>query len=317
MAITLKYIAEICGVDVSTVSRALRDDPRVKPETAEMIRAKAAELGYNPNLAARSLVSGRTLNLLMIIPDLLQAIVQEPAQYLSESLNRKGYDLLITLYQNNAQTFRHLMGRLSQNVADGAFIIPSIDYDLKTYSALVEKKFPLVFIDRKPDFCECTAVTTANGAAAAGLVNKCIEAGATRFAVLFHDRDSAAAARLKATTELLGGKGIPFKVCAGASGCDFVGGDKLAVVASAPGDVIDFIEANPALAKQHGMIAGVFDSWTGLSENYSHIFVCKQDFMSIADRAAELMLRKIESDSELFVTDEIPPLKIITLKGGN
>jgi hypothetical protein len=39
--------------------------------------------------------------------------------------------------------------------------------------------------------------------------------------------------------------------------------------------------------------------------------------MSIADRAAELMLRKIESDSELFVTDEIPPLKIITLKGGN
>ncbi|WP_421724190.1 LacI family DNA-binding transcriptional regulator [Bauldia sp.] len=55
----LKELALHLGVDVSTVSRALRDDPRVKPETIEKVRSLARELGYRPNVAARALKGGR------------------------------------------------------------------------------------------------------------------------------------------------------------------------------------------------------------------------------------------------------------------
>ncbi|MBO6637853.1 MAG: LacI family DNA-binding transcriptional regulator [Roseitalea sp.] len=56
----LKQLAEQLGIDVSTVSRALRDDPRVKPETTASVRRLADALGYRPNSAARALRGGKT-----------------------------------------------------------------------------------------------------------------------------------------------------------------------------------------------------------------------------------------------------------------
>lgn len=56
----LKQVAATLGVDVSTVSRALRNDERVKPETRELVQTTAQTLGYRPNSAARALKGGRS-----------------------------------------------------------------------------------------------------------------------------------------------------------------------------------------------------------------------------------------------------------------
>ena len=53
--IRLKEIADVCCVNVSTVSRALKDDPRVKADTRKKIHAAASRMGYTPNWAAQSL----------------------------------------------------------------------------------------------------------------------------------------------------------------------------------------------------------------------------------------------------------------------
>ncbi len=58
--IGLKQLGERLGLDVSTVSRALRGDPRVRPDTAEAVRRLAQELDYRPNSAARALKGGLT-----------------------------------------------------------------------------------------------------------------------------------------------------------------------------------------------------------------------------------------------------------------
>lgn len=58
--VSLKQLAQHLGMDVSTVSRALRDDPRVKPETTRTIHRLAKEMGYRPNVAARALRGGKT-----------------------------------------------------------------------------------------------------------------------------------------------------------------------------------------------------------------------------------------------------------------
>ena len=58
--IRLKEIALECGVNISTVSRALKNDGRVKESTRHLIRSSAKKLGYTPKLAAQSLVGART-----------------------------------------------------------------------------------------------------------------------------------------------------------------------------------------------------------------------------------------------------------------
>ena len=70
MKTTLKNLAAAVGVDVSTISRALRDDPRVKQITKDKITKKAREMGYTPNLAARSLVVGKSKTIWFMVPSL-------------------------------------------------------------------------------------------------------------------------------------------------------------------------------------------------------------------------------------------------------
>ena len=61
--VSLKDIANVCGVSVATVSKALNDQPDIGEETRSKIRATADELGYLTNSAARALKTNRTYTL--------------------------------------------------------------------------------------------------------------------------------------------------------------------------------------------------------------------------------------------------------------
>ncbi|MEU4236287.1 LacI family DNA-binding transcriptional regulator [Actinoplanes sp. NPDC026619] len=70
MAVTIKDVARVAGVSASTVTRALTMPELVHPETRERVRRTATELGYHPNRAARGLITGRTGNIGLLVPDL-------------------------------------------------------------------------------------------------------------------------------------------------------------------------------------------------------------------------------------------------------
>lgn len=70
MAATIRHVARAAGVSPSTVSRALARTDLVSPATRDRVLRAAAQLGYQPSRAARALVTGRTGNLGMIVPDL-------------------------------------------------------------------------------------------------------------------------------------------------------------------------------------------------------------------------------------------------------
>lgn len=73
-AITLRDVAKAAGVDTSTASRILRDDQSkaVRVETRERVRRVAAQLGYEPNAAARTLRTRRTNTLALLLPDMIR-----------------------------------------------------------------------------------------------------------------------------------------------------------------------------------------------------------------------------------------------------
>lgn len=67
---TIYSIAKECGVSASTVSRAFSRPEVVNPDVRELIHAKAAEVGYRPNRAARGLASGRTGTIGLLVHDI-------------------------------------------------------------------------------------------------------------------------------------------------------------------------------------------------------------------------------------------------------
>ena len=68
--VTIKDIARAANVDPSTVTRALQGNERVKPVTREKIAGLAAEMGYVPNMAARTLVNRSSGLVGVVIPDM-------------------------------------------------------------------------------------------------------------------------------------------------------------------------------------------------------------------------------------------------------
>ncbi|MEU4805959.1 LacI family DNA-binding transcriptional regulator [Actinosynnema sp. NPDC023587] len=70
MAITIRDVARRAQVSVATVSRALTTPGLVRAETRSRVLAAARELGYRPNRAARGLITGRTGNIGIVLPDL-------------------------------------------------------------------------------------------------------------------------------------------------------------------------------------------------------------------------------------------------------
>ncbi|HWO58928.1 MAG TPA: LacI family DNA-binding transcriptional regulator, partial [Umezawaea sp.] len=70
MTITIRDVARRAHVSVATVSRALSSPDLVRPDTRSRVLAAASELGYQPNRAARGLITGKTGNIGIVVPDL-------------------------------------------------------------------------------------------------------------------------------------------------------------------------------------------------------------------------------------------------------
>jgi LacI family transcriptional regulator len=94
-AVRLVDVAKRAGVTVSTASRALARPEMVRHETRERVEQAAAELGYEPNRAARSLITGRTGVIAIVVPDLANTYFAHIARAAQEFARARSYDVLI------------------------------------------------------------------------------------------------------------------------------------------------------------------------------------------------------------------------------
>src|ERR1700745_364522 len=95
MNVRMKDIGKDLGVSMITISKVLRNHPDIGEETRERVLARVKELDYQPNLAARSLVTGRTYLVGLVVPDLLHPFCAEMAKSLSDVLRGSGYYLIV------------------------------------------------------------------------------------------------------------------------------------------------------------------------------------------------------------------------------
>ena len=96
MPVRMKDIAADLGLSVVTISKVLRNHPDIAEDTRERVLKRMQEVDYQPNIMARSLVTGRSYLIGLIVPDLLHPFFAELAKALSAAIGRHGYSAIIS-----------------------------------------------------------------------------------------------------------------------------------------------------------------------------------------------------------------------------
>jgi LacI family transcriptional regulator len=148
--LTLKDLANILSVTPATVSKALRDTSDISLAMREKVKAKAKELGYRPNLLARSLINNKSKILGILVPDLRISFFSEAVRGMYEEANKKGYETILLIHDENKAIERKKLEFLSDVHADGILLNATghnSNYDI--YRKLGEEGIKIVCWDRK------------------------------------------------------------------------------------------------------------------------------------------------------------------------
>jgi LacI family transcriptional regulator len=148
--VTIKDIAEKAGVSFSTVGRAMRNEPLVRKNTKKKIIKIAEELGYFPNLQAKSLRSNKSKTIGVILNDLKNPFYPDFIRTIGEILTKMDYTMLLADSNLNLRLEKkNIVTMLSKNV-DGILFSP-INKESDNIDIIRKNSIKTVFIDCYPD----------------------------------------------------------------------------------------------------------------------------------------------------------------------
>ncbi|WP_243664366.1 LacI family DNA-binding transcriptional regulator [Rhodothermus marinus] len=120
--VRLADIAERLNLSKVSVSKALRDHPDISKETRELVKKTAAEMGYLPNLLARSLSSRRSYTLGVVVPKIAHAFMATVVDAIQETATQRGYGIVLAVSQERADLERQHIERLLAMRVDGLLV---------------------------------------------------------------------------------------------------------------------------------------------------------------------------------------------------
>jgi len=144
----MKDIARELGLSTVSVSKALRGHPDISEETRKRVLKRVEELNYQPNLAARALITGRTWTIGLVVPDLLHPFFAQVAKAISAGIRGQGYSLIITSSEEDAALERQEIDQLLARRVDG-MLIASAQWTVESFRAIEARRIPYVLIDRR------------------------------------------------------------------------------------------------------------------------------------------------------------------------
>jgi LacI family transcriptional regulator len=165
--VTIFDVASAVGVATSTVSRALTQPGRVSEALRRRVATAAAELGYFPNPQARSLTSGRTQSIALLVSDVTNPYFFDLIRGTQATAKTRGYrHMLVNTENTEASTELEEMAlaELPASV-DGIVLTGSRLTDQQILKAA--KRFPIVVVNREIDGVPSVVVDTSKGVEAA------------------------------------------------------------------------------------------------------------------------------------------------------
>jgi DNA-binding LacI/PurR family transcriptional regulator len=184
MSITIKDVAKEAGVSPSTVSRVISNHPRISPATTAKVKKIMDDLGYHPNVMAKSLVSKTTKTLGLILPRpaeelFLNLFFPEFIRGIVTQATRAGYDLLMTSGASEREEVDAITRLVKGHRVDGIILLSSRQND-PVISFLHQQEFPFVLIGRSIEYPNILSIDTDNVQAAYDAASHLISLGHQR-----------------------------------------------------------------------------------------------------------------------------------------
>lgn len=181
MAATLKEIAKLLGVSKSTVSRALKNHPRIGLQMREKVQKLAIELDYAPNATAINLKTKQTRVIGVLVPDVTLHFFSLLISGMEAEAQKRNYNLMICQSGEDEKQEQTQIQNLTRANVDGILIsISKQTSDIHFYKKLAEKKFPFVFVSRYLEGFSGVISNDVNGAKA--MTKHLLERGCRRIA---------------------------------------------------------------------------------------------------------------------------------------
>ncbi len=145
---TIREVAARAGVSPTTVSHVINNTRFVSPEARERVLQAMEELGYRPNVLARSLRRGETRTLGLILPDSANPFFAEVARAIEDAAFREGYNVILGNSENELEKERLYVEVLTTKQVDGLIFVAAGDRS-QSLEGLVRQGLPVVVVDRQ------------------------------------------------------------------------------------------------------------------------------------------------------------------------
>lgn len=201
-------IARELNVTANTVSKALKNSDKISEATREKIKAKAAEMGYVPNLSARYMRTGRTKIIAIVYDYLLNPYYSIVSDVIEDTLAKSQYSLILfTEKSPGAKLTLNTFNRILSRGADG--IVSFLDFSDEVVSQLEASRCRSVVVGRKSEH-ECVDSIASDDMAGAYKATKYLIDNGHRDILMFTMKDglSCSAARIAGYQKALEEAGI-------------------------------------------------------------------------------------------------------------
>lgn len=177
-------VAKRAKVSRATAARALGGYGLVTEATRERVMAAAAELNYRVNELARSMRSGRSLTIGVVVADISNSFFNSAIRAIIETASKAGYQILVLNTDDDIERERNAVRVLIEKRVDGLIVVPASQNETEHLVVQSEPEVPVVLLDRRVMSSEIDFVITDDRSAAGAAIRHFVAAGHTRIGLL-------------------------------------------------------------------------------------------------------------------------------------
>lgn len=188
MAVTIKDVAKLAEVSISTVSRVINESKPVSPEARRRVEHAIETLGYEPNEVARSLVTKKSNLIGVIVDDIGNHYVSQIVRGIEEIGRMYNYDIIVSSSYGNADTELKFLQLLKTKQVEGIILVSEI-INQGVVDYMKKSKLEFMYLNRYYSVPELPTIALDNVKAVKVMMDYLIELGHKKILYLSQETD--------------------------------------------------------------------------------------------------------------------------------